>query len=141
MSCAAFRTRGLRSSVADRSGRTLVARADARQVAYAFSFLGHCEDVAARLAAADIFVLPSRSEAFPNAVLEAMAAGLPIVASGVGGVGELLDEGRTGMLVPPDDPGAWPTASARSWQSPPLVHGSARRLAPTPRHTTRSTAW
>jgi glycosyltransferase involved in cell wall biosynthesis len=84
----------------------LVARADARQVAYAFSFLGHCEDVAARLAAADIFVLPSRSEAFPNAVLEAMAAGLPIVASGVGGVGELLEEGRTGMLVPPDDPGS-----------------------------------
>ena len=84
----------------------LVARADARQVAHAFSFLGHCEDVAARLAAADIFVLPSRSEAFPNAVLEAMAAGLPIVASGVGGVGELLEEGRTGMLVPPDDPGS-----------------------------------
>ena len=61
--------------------------------------------MAARLAAADIFVLPSRSEAFPNAVLEAMAAGLPIVASGVGGVGELIEEGQTGMLVPPDDPG------------------------------------
>ena len=74
--------------------------------AHAFSFLGHCEDVAARLAAADIFVLPSRSEAFPNAVLEAMAAGLPIVASGVGGVGELVEEGQTGMLVPPDDPGS-----------------------------------
>ena len=84
----------------------LVARADARRVAHAFSFLGHCEDVAARLAAADIFVLPSRSEAFPNAVLEAMAAGLPIVASGVGGVGELIEEGQTGMLVPPDDPGS-----------------------------------
>jgi L-malate glycosyltransferase len=72
-------------------------------VAHAFSFLGHREDVVARLAAADIFVLPSRSEAFPNAVLEAMGAGLPIVASAVGGILELIDHGRTGLLTPPGD--------------------------------------
>jgi glycosyltransferase involved in cell wall biosynthesis len=84
----------------------LRARADARQVRRAFTFLGHRDDVAARLAAADIFVLPSRSEAFPNAVLEAMAAGLPIVASGVGGIGELIDDNRTGLLVPAGDPHA-----------------------------------
>jgi glycosyltransferase involved in cell wall biosynthesis len=81
----------------------LLARSQARQVAHAFFFLGHREDVTARLMAADIFVLPSRSEAFPNAVLEAMAAGLPIVASGVGGIPELVDNGRTGLLVSPGD--------------------------------------
>jgi glycosyltransferase involved in cell wall biosynthesis len=78
----------------------LVARTEARRIRHAFTFLGHRDDVAARLAAADIFVLPSRSEAFPNAVLEAMAAGLPIVASGVGGIPELIDDNRTGLLVP-----------------------------------------
>ena len=84
----------------------LVARTETRQVRRAFTFLGHRDDAAARLAAADIFVLPSRSEAFPNAVLEAMAAGLPIVASGVGGICELIDDHRSGLLVPAGDPHA-----------------------------------
>jgi glycosyltransferase involved in cell wall biosynthesis len=81
----------------------LRALADDLQVAHAVTFSGHREDVAARLDAADIFVLPSRSEAFPNALLEAMAAGLPVVASSVGGVLEVVDHGRNGLLVPPDD--------------------------------------
>jgi glycosyltransferase involved in cell wall biosynthesis len=82
---------------------TIVARAHERGVAQAFTFHGHQAEVASRLAAADIFVLPSRSEAFPNAVLEAMAARLPIVASAVGGILELIDDGRNGLLVPADD--------------------------------------
>ena len=81
----------------------LMARAERRGVLHAFTFLGHRDDVPARLADADIFVLPSRSEAFPNAVLEAMAAGLPIVASGVGGILELVDDARTGLLTPPGE--------------------------------------
>jgi glycosyltransferase involved in cell wall biosynthesis len=64
------------------------------------SFLGHREDVPALLSRADVFVLPSRTEAFPNGVLEAMAAGLPVVASAVGGLLDLIDDGRTGILVP-----------------------------------------
>lgn len=76
-------------------------RARERGVAHAFSFMGHCEDVPARLAAADIFALPSRSEAFPNAVLEAMAAGLPVVASAVGGILEVVRHEDTGLLVAP----------------------------------------
>jgi glycosyltransferase involved in cell wall biosynthesis len=84
----------------------LAARARSRGVEHAFRFLGHQADVPGRLAAADIFVLPSHSEAFPNAVLEAMAAGLPIVASAVGGIPELVRDGRTGALVPAGHPAA-----------------------------------
>jgi glycosyltransferase involved in cell wall biosynthesis len=70
------------------------------------TFVGHQEDVASALAAADVFVLPSRSESFPNALLEAMAAGVPVVASAVGGVLELVEHGRTGTLVPAGNAGA-----------------------------------
>jgi glycosyltransferase involved in cell wall biosynthesis len=75
-----------------------------RGVDHLFEFLGHREDVPALLAAADVFVLPSRSEAFPNGAIEAMAAGLPVVACAVGGLLDLVETGRTGILVPPSDP-------------------------------------
>ena len=81
----------------------LAALANTRGVSHAVSFPGHCDAVPERLAAADVFVLPSRSEALPNALLEAMAAGLPVVASSVGGIREVLDEGKTGLLVPAGD--------------------------------------
>jgi len=75
-------------------------------------FLGHVEDVPTLLGSADAFVLPSISEAFPNAAIEAMAAGLPVVASAVGGLLDLVDHGRTGLLVPPSDPAALAAAIA-----------------------------
>ena len=84
----------------------LEARAAAQGVAKAFTFAGYDADIAQRLHDTDIFVLPSRTESLPNAVLEAMCAGLPIVASGVGGLLELIDDGRTGLLVSPGDPRA-----------------------------------
>jgi glycosyltransferase involved in cell wall biosynthesis len=62
-------------------------------------FAGDCDHVAAWLAALDVFVLPSDFESLPNAVLEAMAAGLPVVATRVGGTPEIVEEGKTGFLV------------------------------------------
>jgi glycosyltransferase involved in cell wall biosynthesis len=91
---------------AGRLHASLVERAENRRVSHALTFSGHQDEIARRLSAADIFVLPSRTEAFPNAVLEAMAAGLPIVASDVGGIPELIDNGRSGLLIPTDDPAA-----------------------------------
>jgi len=68
--------------------------------------LGERRDIPQLLSAADAFVLTSVSEGIPVTVLEAMAAQLPVVATRVGGLPELVREGETGLLVPPGDPGA-----------------------------------
>jgi glycosyltransferase involved in cell wall biosynthesis len=67
---------------------------------------GFQRNVAPYYGIADIFVLPSHSEGSPNVVLEAMAAGLPIVATSVGGVPEIIENGRTGILVSSRNPAA-----------------------------------
>ncbi len=64
---------------------------------------GAREDIAALLPALDLFVLPSRGEGISNTVLEAMACGLPVIATAVGGNSELIDINTTGWLVPRDD--------------------------------------
>jgi glycosyltransferase involved in cell wall biosynthesis len=68
-------------------------------------FAGRRNDVPSLLRAAEIFALPSLWEGLPNVVLEAMAAGVPIVASRVEGISDLLTDGRTGLVVPADSPG------------------------------------
>jgi glycosyltransferase involved in cell wall biosynthesis len=73
------------------------------------------------LARAHIFALSSRSEAFPRSILEAMRAGLPVVASDVGGVCEAVSDGVTGFLVPPGDPEAFAAALKK------LIADSAER--------------
>jgi glycosyltransferase involved in cell wall biosynthesis len=75
--------------------------------------LGERRDVPELLGAADVFVLSSRSEGLPVSVLEAMVAGLPVVASRVGGVGELVEDEETGLLVAPGNPDELSTALER----------------------------
>ncbi|HZN30585.1 MAG TPA: glycosyltransferase [Xanthobacteraceae bacterium] len=69
-------------------------------------FLGQRSDIPAILSAADIHVSASHHEGFPNSILEAMCAGLPVVATAVGGVPEQVVDGVTGLLVAPHDPSA-----------------------------------
>lgn len=68
-------------------------------------FSGACIDVASRLAASDVFILISRWEGLPLTILEAMRAGLPVIASDVGGVAEAVQDGETGYLIKRDATG------------------------------------
>ena len=78
-------------------------------IAQAVRFLGHRDDIVSILRQSDLFAFPSLMEAFPNALMEAMAVGLPVVATNVGGIPELVEDGRNGVLVPP---GAAPAFAA-----------------------------
>lgn len=84
------------------------------------TFLGLRSDVHRLLSGADMFLLPSRAEGLPLAMLEAMAAGLPCVATPVGGVPEVMTDGREGMMVPVGDPVALGEAMNQLAQSPAL---------------------
>jgi len=75
--------------------------------------LGQRHDMERIFAALDVFVLSSTSEGMSNTILESMASGAPTVATRVGGAEELVDDGRTGLLVPPSDPEALGAALIR----------------------------
>jgi glycosyltransferase involved in cell wall biosynthesis len=83
-----------------------------------FRFDGGVTNLRQHLAAADIFVLPSRSEGFSNAIVEAMAASLPVVATEVGGNAEAVNDGISGFLVPSEDPAALSAAIIRLLSDP-----------------------
>jgi glycosyltransferase involved in cell wall biosynthesis len=72
--------------------------------------LGHRPDAVRLMAACDVFVLSSLHEGLPVALMEALALGLPVVATDVGGIPELIEPGREGLLVPPGRPGELATA-------------------------------
>jgi glycosyltransferase involved in cell wall biosynthesis len=101
-------------------GEELRALAHELKIEDSVSWLGFQADPVKWLQAMDVFALSSRLEGSPNAVLEAMAAGLPIVATTIGGVVDLLEEGRTGFLIPPDDPDALAVALDRLLRSASL---------------------
>ena len=83
-------------------------------------FLGYRRDARLLLDAADVFVLPSRHEGMPLVLLEAMEAGLPVVATRVIGSEEVVADGETGFLVRPEDPGALAAALGRLLVDPEL---------------------
>lgn len=112
-----LRAFGARLKEAARSARVVVVgrgplRGDLERLARSLGigdkvvFAGFREDIPAVMGAFDIFALTSDSEGFPISLLEAMAAGRPVVATRVGGVPELVIDGTTGKLAPPGDPGA-----------------------------------
>ena len=98
-------------------------------------FTGSIENPLAILEKADVMVLPSLSEGLPIALLEAMAMGRAVVASNVGGVPEVVQDGDTGLLIPPADPQALSTAIVRLLTDAPLRTSlGARARAHVERH-------
>jgi glycosyltransferase involved in cell wall biosynthesis len=105
-------------------------------------FLGHRADVPALLAAADAFVLPSLFEGTPLALLEAMAAGKPIVTSAIPGTDEIVTDGETGLLVRAGNSDALADALRRIVAEPELrarLGAAARRRAETEHSAVAST--
>ena len=85
-------------------------------------FVGHVSDVAPYYGIADVLALPSHSEGSPNVLLEAMAAGLPIVATNVGGVPEIASSEKDALLVAPREPQVFATALHRVLTEPELAN-------------------
>ena len=105
--------------------KTLKALAKRLGIGDRVTFHGWIDDVAAFLADADLFVLPSRIEPFGLVVLEAMACGVPIVSTRVSGPSEILDE-KTALLVEPDDPQAMASAVMTTFEAPQAAADRAR---------------
>jgi glycosyltransferase involved in cell wall biosynthesis len=105
-----------------------------------FYFSGGATNLREHLSGADIFVLPSRSEGFSNAIVEAMAASLPIVATRVGGNAEAVKDEITGLIVPTEDPAALSTAIIRLLSNPSEAKamGEAGRVLAGERFTTEA---
>jgi glycosyltransferase involved in cell wall biosynthesis len=121
-----------------RSG--IVARARALDLDKRVLLLGHVDDptlIESAYRAARVFVLPSEYEAFGLVLLEALAQGAPVVASRVGGIPEVLEDGRAGLLVPPRSPGSLSEAIARIWNDPEVgkTLGEYGRTHVVPRYT------
>jgi glycosyltransferase involved in cell wall biosynthesis len=125
----------------------LEARIAALNLADRVRLVGWRDDVAGFLATGDVFAFPSYQEGFPLTLLEAMAVGLPAVASAIPGPLEMIEDGASGALVPPGDaaalaarpePWCWPSTAPSAWRkgwrqpstpsSPGLEAGPALRL-------------
>jgi len=124
--------------VGDGPGRR-AAEAQARRLAGPVRFTGFAPHarVPAVLRHIDLLVLATRYEELPSVLIEAMAAGLPVIASRVGGIPALVDHDVNGLLVPPGDPAALAAAISRVLAEP----GTAPRLAAAARQTAQRYTW
>lgn len=105
----------------------LEAQLDRLALRGAVELAGAISDVPALLRDTDVYVQPSFAEGMPNSVLEAMAAGLPVVATRVSGNEDLIADGENGLLVPPGDPGALAAAIRRLMDDPALARTMGER--------------
>ncbi|HKY60396.1 MAG TPA: glycosyltransferase [Gemmatimonadota bacterium] len=103
----------------------MVARAERRGHAERLRYLGYVEGARGLLPQADVFVMTSRTEGLGTSILDAMAAGVPVVSTAAGGIPEMIDHERSGLLVPPGDAVALAAAVVRVLDDRAL----ARRLA------------
>lgn len=85
-----------------------------------FRLLGYRDDATRLIAAADLYVLASHHEGLPVTVMEALALGVPVIAPAVGGLGQAVTDGESGLLVTPDDPVALADAIERAVRDPDL---------------------
>lgn len=107
----------------------LAERVRQANIGNAVTLTGARSDIADLLRGFSVFALSSLAEGTPVTLLEAMACGLPVVATAVGGIPALVQDGETGILVPPNDPGAMAAALARYIDDASLraAHGAAGR--------------
>jgi glycosyltransferase involved in cell wall biosynthesis len=108
------------------------AAADDASLRGRIGFLGDHAGVPELLPELDLVALPSRSEGLPMCLVEALAVGVPVIGSAVDGIPEVVRHGQTGLLVPPEDPGALATALAAVIADPALrvrlIDGGARHV-------------
>lgn len=125
----------------DRSSvdRELAVHPVLRRLGPRWRLLGHREDIAELLRAADVFVLPTWREGLPRSVIEAMATGLPVIATDIPACRELVEDGVTGLLVPVQDHNALTQAIAQLADTPErrVAMGSRARGVATARHDER----
>jgi glycosyltransferase involved in cell wall biosynthesis len=107
--------------------KRLVDMSSRLRVCHAVEFLGNRADVDEILRKSDVFVRPSLSEGLPLTVLEAMSCGLPVVATPIAGVPEVVKHGENGFLVPPSDPRALADAIISLFEDPVRAHDMGLR--------------
>ena len=105
---------------------TLEEKAETLKISGHIRFAGYRSDIPELLALSDIFILPTLNDAFPTVLIEAMAAGKPVIASKIGGVPEIVQETINGILLPPGNPDAIRDACIRLIQDKELSERFAK---------------